>query len=118
MIVAGFGFRASVTLPSLRDLLGETHVDALAVVADKADHPALLALCRETQKPLRRIPLDALADQRAQTPAPHQPARYGRLSVAEAAALAAAGPGAILIQSRITAPDGTATMALAQGQTA
>ena len=71
MIVAGFGFRASVTLPSLRDLLGETHVDALAVVADKADHPALLALCRETQKPLRRIPLDALADQRAQRRADH-----------------------------------------------
>lgn len=117
MIVAGFGFRASVTLTSLRGLLGDTQVDALAVVADKADHPAFVALCHDIQKPLHQIALDALATNRAQTPAPRQPQRYGRFSVAEAAALAAAGPGSILIQSRITAPDGTATMALAQGQT-
>jgi cobalt-precorrin 5A hydrolase len=114
MIIAGFGFRASVTLPSLRGLLGATQVDALAVVADKADHPALLALSQEIHKPLLRVPLDTLASDRARTPAPHQPQRYGKASVAEAAALAAAGPGSILIQSRITAPDGTATMALAQ----
>lgn len=114
MIVAGFGVRASATLPSLRALLGNTQVDALAVVADKADHPALAALSHDLKKPLHRIALDALATDRAQTPAPNQPQRYGHFSVAEAAALAAAGPGAILIQSRITAPDGTATMALAQ----
>lgn len=116
MIIAGFGFRASVTLPCLRELLGETHVDALAVVADKANHPALLALAQEAEKPLHIIALCELARDRAQTPALHQPERYGRTSVAEAAALAAAGPGAKLIQSRITAPDGTATMAIAQGQ--
>jgi cobalt-precorrin 5A hydrolase len=114
MIVAGFGFRALANLASLRGLLGDTTVDALAVVADKADHPAILALSKVTGKPLHRIGLDALATGRAQTLAPRQPLRYGRFSVAEAAALAAAGPGSILIQSRITAPDGTATMALAQ----
>jgi cobalt-precorrin 5A hydrolase len=118
MIVAGFGIRASATLASLRGLLADTQVDCLAVVADKADHPALVALSHDIQKPLRPIPLNALATDRAQTLAPHQPLRYGHFSVAEAAALAAAGPGSILIQSRITAPDGTATMALAQGHTA
>jgi cobalt-precorrin 5A hydrolase len=115
MIVAGFGVRASASLGCLRGMLGETEVDALAVVADKAGHPALIALAQEIAKPLRAISLDDLATVRAQTLAPRQPHRYGNTSVAEAAALAAAGPTATLLQPRITAPDGTATMALAQG---
>jgi cobalt-precorrin 5A hydrolase len=115
MIVAGFGLRASATLACLRGMLGDTKVDALAVVADKAGHHALIALAKEITKPLRAIALDDLACDRAQTPAPRQPNRYGNTSVAEAAALAAAGPEAVLLQTRITAADGTATMALAQG---
>lgn len=115
MIVAGFGFRASVTTPCLRALLGDECVDRLAVVADKADHPALLALAQMLGKPLVRIPPEELAKDRAETPAPRQPARYGTMSVAEAAALAAAGPTSFLISRRVTAPDGTATMAIAQG---
>ena len=115
MIVAGFGFRASVTTPSLRALLGDEAVDQLAVVADKADHPALQAVALALGKPVIRIPPEGLACDRAETPAPRQPARYGTMSVAEAAALAAAGPNSVLIRRRVTAPDGTATMAIAQG---
>lgn len=115
MIVAGFGLRASATLAGLRTLLGEMRVDALAVVADKASHPALIALAQDIAKPLLPIALVDLARDRAQTPAPRQPHRYGNTSVAEAAALAAAGTTAVLTHPRITAADGTATMAIAQG---
>jgi cobalt-precorrin 5A hydrolase len=118
MIVAGFGLRASASLPGLRGLLADIPVDALAIVADKAGHPALRALAAERALPLVSVALADLAGDRAATPAPHQPGRYGPTSVAEAAALAAAGPGSVLIQRRITAPDGTATMALAKGQSA
>lgn len=115
MIIAGFGFRASVTTAGLRALLGDTHVDGFAVVADKAHHPALSDLAKYSGKPLFVIALRELNCDRAKTPAPHQPERYGIMSLAETVALAAAGPSATLIQSRIIAADGTATMALAQG---
>ncbi|MHA6346914.1 cobalamin biosynthesis protein, partial [Roseivivax sp. CAU 1761] len=46
------------------------------------------------------------------------PARYDTGSVAEAAALAAAGPGARLLGPRAVSPDGCATCALAQGKEA
>lgn len=115
MIIAGFGFRASVTAGTLRDLLGGVEVDGLAVVADKAGHPALSDLVHSIGKPLFVIALRELSCDRAQTPAPHQPERYGIMSLAETVALAAAGPLARLIQPRIIAADGTATMALAQG---
>ncbi len=118
MIVAGFGLRASASLPTLRALLADAAVDALAVVADKACHPALTALAAERRQNLLQVAVADLASDRAITPAPHQPRRYGPNSVAEAAALAAAGPGSILIQPRVIAPDGSATLALAKGQTA
>ena len=37
MIVAGFGLRGAATLARLRALLGETQIDALAVVAEHPD---------------------------------------------------------------------------------
>jgi cobalt-precorrin 5A hydrolase len=115
MIIAGIGFRASVTLPSLQALLGQTPIDALAVAADKADHPVVAALVQDLAKPLFIIALRELATDRATTPAPQQPDRYGHMSLAEATALAAAGPEARLIQSRLVSPDGTATLAIAEG---
>jgi cobalt-precorrin 5A hydrolase len=115
MIIAGFGFRASTTAATLCALLGKAQVDGVAVAADKSHHPALLGLMQGCGKPLFVIALRELAYDRAQTPAPHQPERYGIMSLAESVALAAAGPTATLIQPRIIAADGTATMALAQG---
>ncbi|MFT7058441.1 MAG: cobalt-precorrin 5A hydrolase [Pseudorhodobacter sp.] len=117
MIVAGFGLRQKATVQSLQSLLaasGQT-VHALAVVADKADLPAITGLATAMALPLHRIGLADLATDRAQTLSPRQPARYGKTSVAEAAALAAAGKGARLIQPRLCAADGMATVAIAEG---
>jgi cobalt-precorrin 5A hydrolase len=64
------------------------------------------------QLPIIPIPLPQLASQAA-TPSPHVPARYGAHSVAEATALAAAGPHAILVSRRCVSPDRLATAAIA-----
>lgn len=118
MIVAGFGIRASATETSLREVLALTGADVqlLAVVEDKAESAALRRFAQQTGLPLRAIPVAEILTQAAQTLSPHQPTRYGTKSVAEAAALAAAGPGAALILPRITSPDGKATVAIAEGK--
>ena len=118
MTVAGLGFRAGSRVESLRAALDaalQAHRDpitALATAADKATHPALLQLAAELQLPIIPIHLPHLASQAA-TPSAHVPARYGAHSVAEAAALAAAGPAATLRASRCTSPDRMATAAIA-----
>ncbi|MFZ0097964.1 MAG: cobalamin biosynthesis protein [Gemmobacter sp.] len=115
MIVAGIGLRASATAADLAAALSLARhpPEALALPADKADHPALAAMAL----PVHAVPLADLARQDTFTPSPRQPARYGGGSVAEAAALAAAGPGAQLVQPRTIAPGGRVTLALAEGQT-
>lgn len=122
MRVAGFGFRAGATAASLRSALAETggitggaSLAALATAADKADAPALRELAGELGLPLRAVPLAELAAQATQTLSSRQPLRYGAGSVAEAAALAAAGPGARLIGARAISADGMATAAIAEG---
>ncbi|CAM8669021.1 CobE/GbiG C-terminal domain containing protein [Comamonadaceae bacterium] len=126
-LVAGLGFRAGCDVASLRCALQAAlnaastahshsitlaHLTALATAADKSHHPALRQLAAELQLPIHPIPLPALADQPAATSA-HVPERYGAHSVAEAAALAAAGPGASLMDRRSISPDRMATAALA-----
>lgn len=109
MIIAGIGLRATATTAELQAALAGSGAARLATPADKAQHPAFAGLAL----PLVAVPLIALADQPAQTESPRQPARYGRHSVAECAALAAAGPGATLIQPRRIAAQGRVTLALA-----
>ncbi|CAM8661782.1 CobE/GbiG C-terminal domain containing protein [Comamonadaceae bacterium] len=126
-LVAGLGFRAGCDVASLRTALQAAldvastessqpitlaHLSALATAADKAQHPALLQLAAELQVPIHPIPLPALADQPA-APSAHVPERYGAHSVAEAAALAAAGSGATLLGRRSISHDRMATAALA-----
>ena len=126
-LVAGLGFRAGCEATSLRSALQAAldvassahsqpitfaHLSALATATDKAHHPALLQLAAELQVPIQPILLPALADQPA-TPSAHVPERYGAHSVAEAAALAAAGSGATLLGRRSISPDRMATAALA-----
>ena len=126
-LVAGLGFRAGCEVDSLRSALlaaldvastaqGQpitlAHLSALATAADKVHHPGLLQMAAEMQIPIHRVPLPALADQPAATSA-HVPKRYGAHSVAEAAALAAAGPGGTLLGRRSISPDRMATAALA-----
>ena len=118
MIVAGFGLRASADVSALHaavGLLDAPRLTALAAPADKADHPALRTLADDLALPLIAVPLDQLRAQTCATTTRHQPARYGQGSVAEAAALAACGPGARLIRPRQIAAGGLVTVALAEG---
>lgn len=119
MIVAGIGLRAATTLATLTALLqsaeettGHT-VQALATATEKAAHPALTALAQSRALPLHPVAIDGIA---TQTQSERITARFRTGSVAEAAALAAAGPGATLTLARITAPDGMATLAIATSQ--
>ena len=114
MRVAGIGFRAGAGIESLRWVLEAVETqggaaDALATVVQKA--PALRQLAAE-----RRLPLQAVAVAGVKTPthSPRIAAMHGTGSVAEAAALSAAGQGATIIVTRITAPDGMATCAMAE----
>lgn len=114
VIVAGFGFRAGATRASIRDALaraaGGRKVAVYATPADKT--AALEAMLGE---PAVAVPADALAHQTTRTASPMVLARRGTGSVAEAAALAAAGPEGRLLVSRVISADRMATCALAEG---
>ena len=120
--VAGFGFRAGATLESLRSALhmasngSVISITALATAADKAHHPALMALARELTLPLMAVPLAQLTESSAAAVlAAHSriPERYGARSLAESSALAAAGQGAHLLAPRAVSADKMATAAIA-----
>lgn len=123
-LVAGLGFREQTTCQALHQVLAlavraaererQTCVElrALATAEDKCSHPAFLQLATELGLPVEAVPLALLATQDLPRSA-HVPARYGAHSVAEAAALAAAGVGAVLAAPRFISADGSATAALA-----
>jgi cobalt-precorrin 5A hydrolase len=118
VIVAGFGFRTGADLSSLQAALalaqaGQPTVFALAAPEDKASHLAPLA--DALNLPLIAIDPQALESQPTRTLslASLNARRTG--SVAEAAALAAAGPGARLLAPRHISPDRMASCAIAQG---
>lgn len=118
MIVAGFGFRKAAGLPSLRAALalaqqGLPPVSALAVPEDKA--PLLADLAEALGLPLIAISQHALETAPTHTHSDASLSARSTGSVAEAAALAAAGPGACLITPRHISPDRMATCAIAQG---
>lgn len=95
MLTAGFGFRAAATVESLRDALerasGGRPVSALAAPADKAGAPCLTALAGTLGLPVTAVAGASLRAQPTPTQAPRVLAMRGTGSVAEAAALAAAG---------------------------
>ncbi len=119
MIVAGFGFRAGAGLDSLRAALrlaGAVAVpDLLATAAGKEDSAILQALADEMGLGIHSIPAERLKLQTTLAQSRPSQAAYGTGSVAEAAALAAAGPGARLIAPRQISPDRMATCAMAEG---
>ena len=119
MKVAGFGFRKDVALASLRDALlaagGPEGLTAVATVSDKADAEALTQLARECGVPIRAIPADVLASVATLTQSERVAETFGTGSVAEAAALAAAGPRARLVVTRVVSQDRAATAAIAEG---
>lgn len=117
MIVAGFGFSTRATLASLRDALARTggKPDALATAADKAAQLGPLAEALEL--PMQAISADRIKAQTTLTQSARAFQERGTGSLAEAAALAGAGPGARLRGPRILSGDHLAACALAEGKT-
>ncbi len=116
MKVAGFGFRKGATLAALQEALaragGAQGLTALATADDKAS--GLGTLATALNLPVLAIAPDALAAQSTPTRSSRVHVLYGTGSLAEAAALAAAGPGARLLAPRAQSTDGTATAAIAE----
>lgn len=100
---------------------------AIAVLDSKAQHPALMAWLAtlshafdtsdtsgaSTRAQLMPVSADHMAGQPVATQSARLQARYGTGSVAEAAALCAAGSHATLAVPRLVAADGSATLAVA-----
>ncbi len=117
MIVAGFGFRTEAGLESLLDALHRTggRPEALATAKDKAVAPAFRDLARRLGLRIVAISPQRLEAERTASRSSIS-LRHRRVgSVAEAAALAAAGPGAQLVGPRAISSDRMATCALAEG---
>lgn len=119
MRVAGFGFRTSATVAALRDALeragGPDGIEVLATVSDKAGAAALSDLATQLGLPIRPVTGGELAAADVVHRSARVKALHGTDSVAEAAALAAAGPGARLVVARVVSADRTATAAIAEG---
>ena len=119
MRVAGLGFKKDVTLASLREALaaagGPDGLAAVATVSDKADAESLKQLARECGVPIKAVPANVLAGIATPTRSQRITETFGTGSVAEAAALSAAGAHARLIATRVASQDRTATAAIAEG---
>lgn len=131
MMVAGFGFRGSATLASLHDALARAlqsaqhaagllpattqiaQITQLATAHDKADAACLLALAAQLGLPVCAVAPRPISTAATWTDSAAVRARRNTGSVAEAAALAAAGPGGRLLQPRSVSSDRLATCALA-----
>ncbi len=123
MIVAGFGYRTGATVASLRGALMATGsaadarvlplVDALAAPVDKC--PLVAPFARALGVPLIAVAADRLAAADTATRSSASLAARGAGSVAEAAALVAAGAGGRLIVPRCISADRMATCAIAEG---
>ena len=101
--------------------LAEAAVAGLASIDRKADEPALLELSKQWQWPFRTYDATALASVEVPTPSDVVLAEMGTASVAEAAALLAAGEGAVLRQSKVirhaaTGEQGAVTVAVAEAR--
>ena len=118
MIVAGFGFRKSASLESLRDAYDRAcagcEITHLATLAEKVQAAAFTDLGQELGIDATPIRREVAARISTVTQSPQSERTYGPGSVAEATALAAAGTGAHLIQRRVVSKDGMATCAIAQ----
>ncbi|NEU13037.1 cobalamin biosynthesis protein [Methylobacterium sp. BTF04] len=122
--VAGLGFRHATPTDEIVGLIHQAlaacgldpgRLGRLATAADRAEEPAIRAVAAVFAVPLVAVPSDALiaVDDLVVTRSGRIAASRGIGSVAEAAALAVAGPQATLLLPRIAS--GGATCALALG---
>ena len=115
MIIAGIGCRKNAPSQDILALLTDTRITALATPVAKHTEPGLIAAAQHLNLPLLAITPEALAaaQPRCVTHSARAHAATGFSSIAEACALAAAGPTSRLIQPRTA--NATATCALAEG---
>ena len=123
-LVVGVGTSAGADPEALHSLVLATlaghnlhpaSVGAVATVEAKRHEPAVLALASRLHVPLRVIPAFALAAVDVPNPNPVVAAAVGTPSVAEAAALLAAGPGAVLAVTKRRSPEATVAVARRAG---
>ena len=114
MTVAGFGCRAGATTDAIAAALAATGVSCVDRFAVPADRAALLEpLALQRGVPLIAVPPDKVASTPTPTRSPVSLAARGTGSVAEAAALVAAGAGAHVTVTRRISPDRSVTCAIA-----
>ncbi|MGB3245918.1 MAG: cobalamin biosynthesis protein [Sulfitobacter sp.] len=122
MKVVGIGFRAAADVASLQDALAQvliatddTKFDAIVTEAAKSREAVFRELAQKLGIPGLGISQTDLARMITPTQSARIQDRFGTGSLAEAAALAAAGPNARLVVERVVSTDGMATAALAEG---
>lgn len=121
MRVVGIGFRAAADLASLQDALqqvldaaGGGGIDAVVTEAAKAREKVFREFAQVLGLPGLGITAQDLGQMITPTQSERIQDRFGTGSLAEAAALAAAGPAARLVAQRVVSGDGMATAALAE----
>ena len=121
MRVLGLGFRAASDIASLQNALqqaldacGNPRLDAIVTEAAKAREPLFRDFAQLLRLPGLGIAQSELALMITPTQSDRIRDRFGTGSLAEAAALAAAGPQARLLAVRVTSEDGKATAAIAE----
>jgi len=117
MSIAGIGLRHAATAESLKSALSKVDmsgVTALATPADKASFAAIIALGKDLGLEVIGIAKADLIAQDTITQSERVLDMRGTGSVAEAAALAAAGPHAQLTGPRVVSEDRMATCAVAK----
>ncbi len=113
MIVAGLGFRASATSDGFAAMLAGHEVTHLAVLAEKAAHPGLIAFAARAALPI--VEIASVAGTPTLSCSPRIKARFGTGSLCEALAVSA-GRNARLALPRQVSQDGTITLAIAKGE--
>ena len=121
MRVLGLGFRAAAELASLQDAMrlaleaaGSPKIDALVSEAAKSREKPFQELARLMGIPGLGVTQSDLQQMITPTQSQRIQDKFGTGSLAEAAALAAAGPNARLVVQRVISGDGKATAAIAQ----
>jgi len=118
----GIGFRAEADATSLQDALAQVlataddiKFDAVVSEAAKSREQVFRDFAHALGVPGLGISQTDLAQMITPTQSARIQDRFGTGSLAEAAALAAAGPRARLVVKRVVSTDGMATAALAEG---
>jgi len=119
--VAGIGFRGAATTASLRDALLRAigdgpPVQVLATESSKSQATVFRDLAAALSIPGIGISASDLAEIITPTQSQRILDRFGTGSLAEAAALAAAGPQARLVAVRVVSGDTMATAAIAENE--